>query len=110
MKHFDLIKRIAAIIGVVILLGLYLTTFFLAIFGSEKTNNLLMASLVMTVIVPVLFYAMLLIAKILSGKNVRDTLEKNGVDLKKHDAEDDSEGKQPSRDFRKSLKNKENRK
>ena len=94
----------------VILLGLYLTTFFLAVFGSGETNSLLMASLVMTVIVPVLFYAMLLIAKILSGRNVRDTLEKNDVDLKEHDAKNDREGKQPARNSRKSLKNKENKK
>lgn len=65
-------KQIAAWIGIIILVGMYLITFFLGILGNESTKDMLMASIACTVIIPVLFYAMLLIARVLGGKNDKD--------------------------------------
>jgi hypothetical protein len=69
-RNFDMksAKRILALAGVIIILGLYLVTFFLGIFGSPNTRNWLMAAVVMTVVVPVLIYAMLLVARVLSRR------------------------------------------
>ncbi len=50
------IKQILAIIGIVIILGLYITTFILAICGNENTHGLFMASIFATVMIPVIIY------------------------------------------------------
>jgi len=70
-------KRILALTAVIIILGLYLVTFFLGIFGSPNTRNWLMAAVVMTVVVPVLIYAMFLAARILSGRGSGDDEKKD---------------------------------
>ena len=49
-------KRILAIIGIVILLGLYITTLLLAIFGNENTNTWFMACIIATIIVPIMMW------------------------------------------------------
>ena len=61
------IKRILALLGVILLVGLYLTTLMLAIFGNPNTMDLFMASVVATVIVPVLFFAYSMIYKLLKN-------------------------------------------
>ena len=69
-------KRILALAAAVVILGLYVITFFLGVFGSPNTKNWLMASVVMTVVVPVLIYAMFLVARILSGRGASAGVEK----------------------------------
>lgn len=59
------IRKILAWAGIILLAALYLTTFFLGIFGSPRTTDLLKACVVLTVVVPVLLYAMMMLAKIL---------------------------------------------
>lgn len=49
-------KRILAIIGIIILAGLYITTLLLAIFGDDNTTPWFMASICATIIVPVLLW------------------------------------------------------
>lgn len=49
-------KQIFAIIGLVIIAGLYLTTLGLAIAGNEHTKHLFVAGIVCTVAFPVLLY------------------------------------------------------
>lgn len=61
------LKRIFAWAGIVLLLGMYLVTFLLGILGNEATKDMLLASIACTVILPVLLYAMLLIARLLGG-------------------------------------------
>ncbi len=61
-------KRILAGIGALALFSLYLITLILGLFGSPATTDLLMASIASTVIIPVFIYAMMLLAKVLSGK------------------------------------------
>lgn len=66
MKTF---QRAVAWVGIILLLGIYLVTFLLGIFGSEATKDMFMACLVCSVVIPCLMYAMLLIARILENKN-----------------------------------------
>ncbi len=66
------LKRIVAWVGILILLGIYLATFILGIFGSEATKNMFLACIVCSVVIPCLMYAMLLIARILENKNKED--------------------------------------
>ncbi|MDO5344272.1 MAG: hypothetical protein Q4E91_00800 [Lachnospiraceae bacterium] len=61
------IKRILAWAGIVLLLGMYLITFLLGILGNEATKDMLLASIACTIVLPVLLYAMLLLARLLSG-------------------------------------------
>lgn len=58
------VKQILALIGVVVLIGLYVSTIFCAVSSSENFMNLLMASIYATVIIPVLLWAYSFIYKL----------------------------------------------
>ncbi|MDD3360609.1 MAG: hypothetical protein PHW34_02940 [Hespellia sp.] len=62
------IKRILAITGVVILVGLYVSTLVFALIGSELSTNLLKASVACTILLPIILYGYMLLYK-LSKKN-----------------------------------------
>ena len=62
-------KRILALAGVVLLIGLYLITLILALMSSPATKGMLMAALGCTVVIPCLIYAFMLIARVLDGRN-----------------------------------------
>ena len=49
-------KRIAAIIGIVLLVGLYLLTFISALIGTEASGRLFRFSLGMTIAVPIFLW------------------------------------------------------
>lgn len=49
-------KRIMALAGIIILVGLYITTLLLAIFGNENTQSWFMACIAATVIVPIMLW------------------------------------------------------
>ena len=57
------LKRLLALIGVVLLAGMYILTLFFALTDNSAAGNMLMASLFGTVIIPVLIYAILLVYK-----------------------------------------------
>ncbi len=61
-------KKIIAIVGIVILCGLYIVTLIAAIFTSPQTPQLFKACVYATVVVPVMFYAYLLMYRILKKK------------------------------------------
>ena len=61
------VKQILAMIGVILLVGLYLTTLILAIVGDPNTRNLFFASIVATVVVPVLLWAYSMIYRLLKN-------------------------------------------
>ncbi|HKM21444.1 MAG TPA: hypothetical protein VJZ01_05330 [Lachnospiraceae bacterium] len=63
------IKRILAIIGVVLLVLMYLSTLFFAIFDDPNTYQWFRASIAATIIVPVVIYGYILIYKLFSKKN-----------------------------------------
>ncbi|MCD7736985.1 MAG: hypothetical protein LUI07_08520 [Lachnospiraceae bacterium] len=69
------LKRIAALIGAVLLIGMYVVTLILALVGSSATQNMLMASIVCTVLVSVLVYAMMLAARVLGHSDKDDSRE-----------------------------------
>ncbi len=56
-------QRILALIGIILLLAMYGSTMVFALMGSPTAKGLLMASIYLTIIVPVLLYAMLMVAK-----------------------------------------------
>lgn len=65
-------KRILALAGVVLLVGLYLITLILALMASPATKGMLMASIGCTIVIPCLIYAMMLIARVLDRRNSED--------------------------------------
>lgn len=62
------VKRILALIGVIILVGMYLLTLVVSIFESSFAQSLFFASLYCTMIVPIVIYGYELIYKIVKGK------------------------------------------
>lgn len=51
------LKQITALIGVIALAGLYVSTLVLALIGSEQCINLLKAAVYTTIVLPVLMWA-----------------------------------------------------
>ena len=70
------LRRVLALIGAILLAGMYLATMLLAMFGNADSKGWLMASIVMTVLIPVLLYAIQLIARVFSGKNQKEAFRK----------------------------------
>lgn len=62
-------KRVLALIGVVLLAGLYILTLVSAFLTTPATGGLFMASIFSTVAVPVLLYAYMLVYRILKRHN-----------------------------------------
>lgn len=71
---FKKVKQILAIIGIVVLVGLYVSTIVCALSSSDNFMNLLLASIYATVIIPVLIWAYSFIYKLL--KKDQDADEK----------------------------------
>ncbi|MCR5272367.1 MAG: hypothetical protein K6E13_05220 [Lachnospiraceae bacterium] len=61
------IKRILAVIGIIILLGLYLSTLIFALIGSERALDYLKVSVYATIVVPVLIWAYMFVYKLMKG-------------------------------------------
>lgn len=73
------IKQILAILGCILLVGLYVSTLVFALIGSEDTMNLFRASVYATVVVPVLIWAYSFIYRLLKnhfGDSKKDSDEK----------------------------------
>ena len=66
------LRRILALLGVVILVGMYVITLVFALSSSPNASNMLMASIVCTVIVPCLLYGMILITRVLDNRHLSD--------------------------------------
>lgn len=82
-------KRIFALIGVVLLLGMYISTMVFALMRSPAAKGLLMGSIYCTIAVPVLLYAMTLVARRLKDKN--EEIRKEQKSHEKEDGDDDAE-------------------
>lgn len=63
------LKRIAAMIGIVLIVAMYLITFISAIFVTKYTHGLFLASLFSTFAVPVFIYAYMLIYRLVHKKD-----------------------------------------
>ncbi|MCD8096730.1 MAG: hypothetical protein LUE31_01565 [Lachnospiraceae bacterium] len=70
------IKRIMAIIALIVIGLLYLCTFILAFIQGERAKDLLMLSLVATVVIPVLMYIYLWLFRLFRGDNSDDDSDK----------------------------------
>lgn len=66
-------KRILAIVGIVLLAGIYLLSLIFALIDHPLKASLMQASLYATVVIPALIYAFLLIGRLLHKDNSDDT-------------------------------------
>lgn len=82
-------KRILALAGVILLLGMYGSTMVFALMKSPLAKGLLMGSVFCTIAVPVLLYAMTLIARQLKdkGEDIRREQEAPEKEEKDDEAE-----------------------
>lgn len=63
------LKRIFALIGALILIGMYVVTLVLGLTASPAAKDALMAAIACTVIVPCLIYGMMLVARVLDNRS-----------------------------------------
>ena len=76
MKKTPRRARILALIGIILLLGMYGSTMVFALMKSPAARGLLMGAVFCTIAVPVLLYAILLAAKNVRGKSLPHHEEK----------------------------------
>lgn len=69
---YQKLKRVLALLTVLLILLLYLATFLLSLFCREQAGELLMISLVATVVLPVLIYIYLWLFRIFRKKDEKD--------------------------------------
>ena len=100
-------KRVAALIGIALLVALYLVTLCLAIFGNENTTPWFMACIIATLVVPVLIWVYLWFYKMLK-KDVDDAREKAIREQEARDAHD-MQNKPDDRDSHDDLNDQEER-
>lgn len=65
-------RRILAILGVVLLVGMYIATLIFAIIGNGYFKNLFALSLALTIAVPVILHLALVMSNVKKGKDVMD--------------------------------------
>ncbi|HCI74197.1 MAG TPA: hypothetical protein DHV42_06635 [Lachnospiraceae bacterium] len=82
------LKRVMAMAGVILIFGIWIATFLIGVLEGPK--QLLTAFLVLSVLVPVLMYAILLVARIVSGAPAREELDKALGNHKKPEDTDQS--------------------
>lgn len=70
------LKQITALIGVIALIGLYVSTLVLALIGSAEAINLLKVAVYATIVLPVLLWAYSFIYRLLKGKQNDDMSNK----------------------------------
>ena len=70
------LKQITALIGVIALVGLYVSTLVLALIGSAEAINLLKVAVYATIVLPVLLWAYSFIYRLLKGQQNDDTSDK----------------------------------
>lgn len=64
MKKF---RQILAILGIIILIGMYLATIVCALSANENFMGMLMASIYASVVIPVLIWALTFLYKLVKG-------------------------------------------
>ncbi|MBR5376728.1 MAG: hypothetical protein IK139_05555 [Lachnospiraceae bacterium] len=66
------IKRILALIGVILIAGMYIATLVLAIAGSDRTVPFFLLSILCTIMVPLIIHLFMMLRNARRGKNVMD--------------------------------------
>ena len=69
------VRRILAIIGIVVLVALYICTLVSALFDSATTMGFFKASVAMTILVPVILYAMIMFTRVLKPDEIIPELD-----------------------------------
>lgn len=69
------VRRILAIIGIVVLVALYICTLVSALFDSATTMGFFKASVAMTILVPVILYAMIMFTRVLKPDEIMPELD-----------------------------------
>ena len=64
----DKLKRILALAGAVLLVCMYLATLIFALLDSPAATGFFRASVAATILIPVLLYAYILVARLLRGR------------------------------------------
>ncbi len=96
------VRRVIALVGVIALVALYVSTLVLALIGSENTMNLFWADIVATIVLPVLIWAYTFIYNLLKehySPEAREETEKMREAMKDKEA---AEKKQQSKSDKKS--------
>jgi len=86
------VRRIIALVGVIALVALYVSTLVLAIIGSEMTMNMFWAAVVSTIVLPVLIWAYQFIYRLLKDNyspEAREREEELKKTYKKRQEEDE---------------------
>ena len=81
-SFMNMLKRIMAMAGVILVSGIWIATLVIALTGGSQ--KLLTAFIVLSVLVPVLIYGILLVGKVVSGRPVKDEFDKAERDRKKN--------------------------
>lgn len=75
-----IVKRIAAIIAIILLLALYIVTLIAAIFSKPEAPSLFVACAWATIIIPIMLYVFLMTTRFLKGRGV----DQEASESKKH--------------------------
>ncbi|WP_310604339.1 hypothetical protein [Anaerosporobacter sp.] len=65
-------KRILAIIGIVLLVGLYVVSLIAALFATKTSASLFKVSIFCTIIIPLLLYAYTMLCRVFRRKDTDD--------------------------------------
>lgn len=65
-------KRVLALVGVVLLVAMYVVTLILAFFAKEYFMNLFVASVALTIVVPITIHIIFVLKNVKSGKSITD--------------------------------------
>jgi hypothetical protein len=66
------IKQMLAVLGIILLVGLYVATLLCAIFDRTETMSMFRAAVYATVIIPVLLWAYIMIYRLVTGHDNHD--------------------------------------
>lgn len=66
------VKRIAAIIGIIVIISMYLVSIISAIFATKYSYGLFMASIFCTIVIPLMIYLFTMVYKIVHRKDETD--------------------------------------
>lgn len=70
------VKRIAAIIGIVLILSLYIISFISAFFATEYSHGLFVASVFCTIVIPIMIWWFITVYKWVHKKSDNDDSSK----------------------------------
>ena len=96
----DKFKRVLAMIGVILLVFMYVMTIITAIFASDGSRNWFIGSIMMTVLVPMVLYAINMLAglqkKTEANNRMREQIYMNQIRdaLKQREAQENAAGQQ----------------